>query len=121
MLFVEDSYHLIVTLEEMCEELGWDFVGPATRLTHALHLARTESFDAAFLDVNLDGEMSWEVASLLKERRIPFAFSSGYDGASVLPASLTGAQVLRKPFRVEDIERCIRKMLASGSPTTGPS
>ena len=95
----------------MCEDLGWDVVGPATRLTHAMHLARTELFDAAFLDVNLDGEMSWDVASLLKERGIPFAFSSGYDGASVLPASLAGAQILRKPFRVEDIERCIRNML----------
>jgi light-regulated signal transduction histidine kinase (bacteriophytochrome)/CheY-like chemotaxis protein len=115
VLFVDDSYLLIITLEEMCEELGWEVVGPATRLAQALHLARTELFDAALLDVNLDGEMSWEVALVLQARGIPFVFSSGYDGASILPAALAGAQVLRKPFRVEDIVSCIRKMLASRS------
>jgi len=111
ILFVEDSYMLIVTLEEMCEDLGWEVVGPATRLADAMVLARNGAFDAAFLDVNLDGEMSWEVAGVLKERGIKFAFSTGYDGASILPRSLADSEILRKPYRIEDIERCIRQML----------
>ena len=115
VLVVEDSYLLVITLEEMCEELGWEVVGPATRLAPGLHLARTESVDAAFLDINLDGEMSWEIAIVLKARGIPFVFSSGYDGASILPPALADAQILRKPFRVEEIVSCIRKMLTSSS------
>jgi CheY-like chemotaxis protein len=111
VLLVEDSYLLLVTLEEMFVDFGWDVVGPATRLPDALRLARTKEIDAAFLDVNLDGEMSWEVALALKARGIPFAFSSGYDGASILPPLLADAQILRKPFPPDDIERCIRKML----------
>jgi len=79
LLIVEDSYLVILNLEAMCEDLDWTIVGPATRLAEAMSLARTETFDAALLDVNLDGEMSWDVAAILKSRGIPFAFSTGYD------------------------------------------
>jgi len=68
ILVVEDSFMVILTIEAMCEDLGWQIVGPATRVDQALALARAEDFDAALLDVNLDGEMSWEVADVLKER-----------------------------------------------------
>lgn len=111
VFFVEDSYLLILTLEELCDDLEWDIVGPATRLADAMAIARTSSFDAAFLDVNLDGEMSWEVARILRDREIPFAFSTGYDGASILPDWLKDVQILRKPFRIDDIETCIRGLL----------
>jgi FixJ family two-component response regulator len=65
------------------------------------------------LDVNLDGEMSWEVAQVLTERGVPFVFSTGYDLKSVLPAHLAGTAVIGKPFRIQDVEDKIRKAMAS--------
>ncbi len=113
LLIVEDSYLVILTLEGMCEDLGWTIIGPATRLAEALHLARTEAFDVALLDVNLDGEMSWPVAAVLKGRGIPFAFSTGYNEASILPDHLLGAQIFTKPYRTADVEQRLRQMVAA--------
>ena len=115
LLIVEDSYLLIMTLENMCEDLGWQVVGPATRLAEAMNMARTETFDAALLDVNLDGEMSWEIADVLTARGIPFAFSTGYDQTDMLPSHLAGSQVLAKPYRLDDVARRLRQMMAIGS------
>jgi two-component system, chemotaxis family, sensor kinase Cph1 len=116
ILIVEDSFLVILELEALCGDLGWEVIGPATRLAQALTLARDAEFDAAFLDVNLDGEMSWEIATLLQERHIPFAFSTGYDGARILPDHLKATKIIGKPFRIADVERCIRQLLVDAKP-----
>jgi CheY-like chemotaxis protein len=86
----------------------------------ALALARTETFDAVLLDVNLDGEMSWEVADVLVERAIPFAFSTGYAKENLLPRRLANTPVLVKPFLIEEVEQLLRQMIADGSDGIGP-
>ena len=113
LLVVEDSYLLVLTLESMCEKLGWQIVGPASRLDEAMAMARTETFDAALLDVNLDGEMSWGVADVLAARGIPFAFSTGYDQTNMLPKHLAGSLVVAKPYRLDDIEHRLRQMMTA--------
>ncbi|WP_426041671.1 HWE histidine kinase domain-containing protein [Brevundimonas sp. TWP2-3-4b1] len=112
LLIVEDSYLVILTLEAMCEDLSWTVVGPATRLGEAIRLAQTETFDAALLDVNLDGEMSWKIAGILKDRGIPFAFSTGYDQTNILPDHLAGSQIFAKPYRMADVESRLRRMMS---------
>jgi chemotaxis family two-component system sensor kinase Cph1 len=112
ILVVEDSFLVVTLLEEIFEGLGWLFVGPATRVVDALDLARTGDFDAALLDVNLNGEMSWEVARVLAERGVPFVFSTGYNMKTVLPADLSGTAVISKPFRISDVEDKIRETIA---------
>ena len=111
ILVVEDSFLLVVSLEGMFDDLGWEIIGPATRKAEALALAASEAFDAALLDVNLDGEMSWDVAAVLKQRGIPFVFSTGYDVANILPRSLAGSLVIGKPFRNDEVERRIRQVI----------
>ena len=52
---------------------------PAGSVVHALQLLdRGGRIDAAILDVNLDGESVYPVADALRERGIPFVFSSGH-------------------------------------------
>jgi CheY-like chemotaxis protein len=111
ILVVEDSFLLVMTLETLFDDLGWKIVGPATRKAEALTLAQTESFDAALLDVNLDGEMSWEIAAYLKERHIPFVFSTGYDANNVLPDFLVGSAVIGKPYKSAELERRLRQAI----------
>ena len=113
ILIVEDSFLVLIGLEAMCTDLGWEIVGPATRVDQALALARSEAVDAALLDVNLDGEMSWEVADALKGRAIPFAFSTGYDQSNMLPERFAGTDVMAKPYRIDDVERRLRHMMAA--------
>jgi CheY-like chemotaxis protein len=78
-------------------------------------MARTETFDAALLDVNLNGEMAWDVADVLKARGIPFAFSTGYDQTDMLPAHLVGTPVFAKPYRIAYIENQLRQMMTEGA------
>ena len=115
LLVVEDSYFLILTLENMCADLGWQIVGPASRLDEAMEMARNGTFDAALLDVNLDGEMSWGVADVLTARGIPFAFCTGYDQTDMLPEHLASSLVVAKPYRLDDVEHRVRQMMAVGA------
>ena len=121
ILVVEDSYLLILMMESMCTGLGWEIVGPATRLKSAMLLAATEPLDAALLDVNLAGEMSWEVATILKKRNIPFAFSTGYGEADLLPESLAGSLVVSKPYEVYDVEQCLRQLMGGRAESPQPA
>jgi light-regulated signal transduction histidine kinase (bacteriophytochrome)/CheY-like chemotaxis protein len=112
ILVVEDSFLIVISLEGMLDDLGWTIIGPATQKAEAMDLARGEIFDAALLDVNLNGEMTWEVAAVLQERGIPFVFSTGYDVTNVLPAFLAGSQVVSKPFGDGELERELRLAIA---------
>jgi two-component sensor histidine kinase len=111
VLIVEDSYLISLLLEQVLEDQDWELVGPATRVPAALALAQTEQIDAALLDINLDGEMSWPVALALRQRGIPFAFSTGYGSAADLPESLADVLVLKKPFQLTEVEDRLQQML----------
>ena len=113
ILVVEDSALVLMMIKDMFGKLDWKMVGPATRLAAALALARREPMDAALLDINLDGEMSWDVAVVLKERGIPFMFSTGYDVSNVIPEHLAGAPIIGKPFHIDELERCLREMISA--------
>jgi len=113
ILVVEDSFLLVMTIQAMLDDLGWVAVGPATRKAEALALAQSEEFDAALLDVNLDGETSWDVAAVLKARGIPFVFGTGYDVSSVLPDDLAGSAIIAKPYRCRDVEQRLRDVIAA--------
>ena len=111
VLVIEDSFLVVTVLEGLFEELGWELVGPATRLDEAVRMAHGEGFDAALIDVNLNGVMSWPAAAVLKERAIPFVFSTGYDVGSVLPKAFAGHAVIGKPFRFAEVEDRIRQAI----------
>jgi DNA-binding response OmpR family regulator len=111
VLVVEDSFMIARALELAFDSFGWTMVGPASRIPKALALVKAESFDAALLDVNLDGEMSWEVATALKARGVPFVFSTGYEITNVLPDSLRGSKYVKKPFQLDELEQAILQIV----------
>jgi chemotaxis family two-component system sensor kinase Cph1 len=113
ILVVEDSFLICELLVQALDLFGWVVVGPATRKSKALELAQSETFDAALLDIDLDGEKSWDVASVLMTRGIPFVFTTGYNAAHVLPDFLAGSPVMVKPFNPTDIEQRIREVIAA--------
>ena len=113
ILVVEGSFLLVMTIQAMLEDLDWVAVGPASRKADALALAQSETFDAALLDVNLDGETSWDVAAVLRSRGIPFVFGTGYDVSSVLPDDIAGSAVIAKPYNSRDVEQRLREVIAA--------
>ncbi len=113
VLVVEDSFLIISALELAFDSFGWTMVGPATRVRKAMALVKSENFDAVLLDVNLDGEMSWDVAAALQARGVPFVLSTGYEIAAVLPDFLRGSRCVKKPFKIEELEQAILDIIPS--------
>jgi CheY-like chemotaxis protein len=97
VLVVEDEMLVAWVLQDMLWELGCTVIGPAARIPQALAMIRTEGIDAALLDVNLDGQLSYPIAEALSARGVPFAFSTGYD-KSRIQQGYQGFPILQKPF-----------------------
>lgn len=106
ILVVEDEGFVAMMIEEMLQDLGCLVAASVARLPEACRIAATIEADLAILDVNLYGEAVFPVAEILRERKIPFVFSTGY-GASGLPAEFAGRPVLGKPFLFEELQRKI--------------
>jgi hypothetical protein len=57
----------------------------------------------ALLDVNLAGQFVFPVARILRERRIPFLFSTGYGGPP-LDEEFRDAPAIGKPYSIEQLK-----------------
>jgi CheY-like chemotaxis protein len=112
ILLVEDESLLAMTLEDILEDLGHRLVGVASRIAKALHLARTAELDFAILDVNIDGQLSYPVAEILRARGIPFVFTTGY-GAQGIDPGFRDAPVLAKPFTRAEIMQALERAATS--------
>ena len=97
VLVVEDESLVAMLLETILEDMGCIPVGPASTVDEGLRMAADEAVDAALLDVNVAGRQVFPVAQLLKDRGVPFIFSSGY-GEGGLPDEWRGQPTLQKPF-----------------------
>ena len=76
----------------------------------AIDIARTGSFDAAIIDINLDGSMTYPVADILKARAIPFAFTTGY-GKNGIDNAYSKVPILPKPFSRDQLETLLNGLL----------
>jgi CheY-like chemotaxis protein len=113
VLVVEDETIVSFLLEDMLEELGCGEVWHAGRIVDALDLLNRQRPDAAVLDVNLAGELSYPVASRLDTLAVPFVFATGY-GAPGLPERWGGHLVIQKPFQLEALASAMRVLLERG-------
>jgi DNA-binding response OmpR family regulator len=104
ILVVEDDFLIAMDLKEAIERLGGTVIGPIGRLEVALEFARREAFDAAILDVKLDGDVTFPLAEELMTRGVPIALATGYDLAS-LPEKFQQLPHLRKPFQDTEVRR----------------
>lgn len=108
ILVVEDEALVSMMLEDMLTDLGYEIVGPATRVARAIELLDQEKIDGAILDVNVAGEQVYPVADALAERGIRFAFVTGY-GTSGLAKLYADRPTLNKPFSLVDLGALLRR------------
>ncbi|HYC97675.1 response regulator [Brevundimonas sp.] len=98
VLIVEDESLVAMLLETIMEDMGCTPVGPASTVDEGLRIVTDgEPLDAALLDVNVAGRQVFPVAQALKDRGVPFVFSTGY-GEGGLPDEWRGHPTLQKPF-----------------------
>ncbi len=98
VLIVEDESLVAMLLETILEDMGCTPVGPASTVDEGLAMVTGgEPLDAALLDVNVAGRQVFPVARALKDRDVPFVFSTGY-GEGGLPDEWRGQSTIQKPF-----------------------
>lgn len=118
VLLVDDESMVLMLVEDMLIELGAAVVETAMALDEAARMAATAPLDVAVLDVNLSGQTSYPVAELLKARRIPFLFATGY-GSAGHEKAWRETPTVAKPFAVQDLARALRLVLANADGREG--
>ena len=101
VLLVEDETMVAMLVEDMLEEIGCTTQYVAASVTQALDwLRHRPALDVAVLDANLFGAPIYPVANMLRDRGVPFVFSTGY-GEGELHERYPGIRVLQKPYAPE--------------------
>lgn len=100
---VEDESLVAMQLEDMLLDLGCDLVGLAMRVGRALEMVEAaQRIDIAVLDVNIGGHKIYPVAALLREKKVPIVFATGYGRAGVDP-EWQSYEILQKPYTANEV------------------
>jgi CheY-like chemotaxis protein len=111
ILVVEDEMMILITVEDMLADLGCESVTAAATVEQALALIDAQVFDAAMLDLNLNGIKSHPVAAALAARGVPFFFSTGYTGHD-MREGYRDRPLLKKPFRYDELVDILARLLS---------
>ena len=112
ILIVEDEMMVLMTIESMLQDLGCSTMYAAATVDQAIALIGTYQFDAAMLDVNLDGITSFAVADVLSAKAIPFIFSTGYSELRC-SSGHSHRPVINKPFNVGRLGTAMQRLLSA--------
>jgi CheY-like chemotaxis protein len=94
ILLVEDEALLAAKTKATLADAGKVVAAMASSLKEAQLAASNADVDVAVLDVNLGGELSFPVADLLRERGLPFVFTTGYQPDDLIPKRFSDAPVV---------------------------
>lgn len=112
LLVVEDEYLIRMLLEDMLADLGYEVAAAVGTIAEASELAASGDFNAAILDVNLDGQEIYPVAEILAKRGLPFVFVTGY-GERSLTEPYRDRPALQKPFQIAQLKAALDELLAA--------
>ena len=112
VLIVEDEVLVVLDIESALLDAGLVVAGTAGTIDKAKQLIAAGGYDMVLLDGNLGGRPVDELAAMLAERRVPFAFATGY-GREGVPQAFADRPILAKPFGSEQLLAMLRQLLAA--------
>ncbi|HEY4193119.1 MAG TPA: response regulator [Mesorhizobium sp.] len=135
ILVLEDEFLIAMDVEQLCRDYGAREVTILRSLAGADGAGIGEAgagvdgaemdgrglpirFDAAIVDLMLDGVSTLDFAKTLFERKVPFIFASGYCDVAEIEAGFPGVAMITKPYSGIDL---IQALAAScGRPVERP-
>jgi CheY-like chemotaxis protein len=112
VLLVEDEYLIALDAEQLLKGLGVDKVEIVASFNEAEKRAVDGQFDLAILDVNLNGQFSFPIATTIGKRGIPFVFASGYELRERTVAGVDDAICISKPYTSHHLKEALCSALA---------
>jgi CheY-like chemotaxis protein len=110
LLLVEDEILVGLFMREILEDLGFDVNEACRSLADGMALAKSEKFDGAILDMNLNGEVVYPLADLLAAQSVPFVFVTGYS-ADVVAERFAKMPTVQKPVAADALARILDRHL----------
>ena len=105
ILVLEDEFLIAMDVEQICRDAG------AAEVIIARTLEEVESaiagFDAAIVDMMLEGKSTLGFAASLRDRGVPFVFASGYTDLGEAAAAFPGTTIVGKPYSGDDLVRAL--------------
>ncbi len=111
MLLVEDEYLIALDAEQILRGMGVRDVEIVSTFENAHKRNRAGTFDVAVLDVNINGQLSFPIAEILKARGIPFVFATGYSLRERPMAGFEGGICVGKPYTQEGLRKALAAAL----------
>jgi DNA-binding response OmpR family regulator len=108
VLVVEDDYFVATDCADVLRNSGATVLGPVGDSNGARSFLESEGPDCVVLDLNLKGEMVFDLARELLDRGVATILTTGYDVA-VLPPALHSAPCLQKPVDTRELIRTVRR------------
>jgi DNA-binding response OmpR family regulator len=115
VLVVEDDYFIAAEICGALRRRGATIIGPASDIAHGTALARAQSIEIAILDINLHGELAFDLARELRARGTAAIFATGYD-PGVLPQDLAEVTYLEKPVNLNELIHAVQTWSQSRLP-----
>jgi CheY-like chemotaxis protein len=111
VLVLEDEYFLANDIVRALTALGAWIVGPYADLDEATDVVdRDIAIDAAIVDINLRNEMAFPLVRMLRSRKVPLVFTSGYDRSSIEP-EFQDVRLWGKPVDIKAMARELASMI----------
>lgn len=109
VLIVEDNFIIGLDTEMILRDLGVASVRLAADAAAALKAIDAQLPDFALIDVDLGNSSGYDVAAVLAQRDVPFAFATGYAELQAPPAQLRGARIVAKPYTIDVLRNLLKR------------
>jgi two-component SAPR family response regulator len=114
VLIVEDELAVALDLGDIIVRMGCEVVGPSGHLGQVMQLIQTCEIDAALLDIRLlKDELVFPAAELLRQRGIPFVFTTAYD------RKVPRSHGFKEPTLLKPLDRSVVEKMVSYLTTAG--
>jgi two-component sensor histidine kinase/DNA-binding response OmpR family regulator len=104
VLLIEDEALVGMMMKETLNEFGFEVLGPYASFAEAKAAVTEHDFQAAILDVNLDGQPVYPLAEMVAGRGVPFVFVTGYS-ADGIDSRFRHIPILQKPIERAQLQR----------------
>lgn len=121
ILVLEDEMLIAMDVEDMCRQSGAEHVTIARSFDQATE--RQMDYDAAVIDVMIEGRPTFDFAHLLRQNGIPFVFATGHADDRQMFADFPGVPVVAKPYSGNAVVTALKTVLerdAALTPRSSP-